>query len=915
MRSQLHWVPKASARFVLCLIPVTLAACGGGGDNGGNGVAPPPPNAPPTASAGASQTVLEGSMVTLSAVGSTDDDGNIALFAWTQTGGADVSLTGASSATATFTAVLTDDPVTLTFSVMVTDDDGATDEDTTTVTVNPSTPPTADAGSDQTVVEREEVLLSAAGSGDTGGSIEAYAWTQTGGPGVTLSAPDVAEPTFMAPIADSAIDLTFEVTVTNNAQASASDSVTVSVLPNQPPTLAVTYPCDGCRSWGDLLTVMGTASPGNDTPEVAVLDSVLVTVDAGAGPVPATLLAEGVWIAENVPVDTSSKTLDVTIDVTDQFGEAAQAALALEQRPTLSGGYIATDPSRADVVYLLETSNPRGRLIELQPAADEIAVIHQSDGQFTTHAVRVDPSGNRLLAATPGQGEIFGIDLTSGTVTVLSNTGIGSGPDLINPAAMALDGSTGRLIVADPDLEALIAVDLASGDRSIIADNDTVGTGSDLVEPRTVAIDDFLQRAYVAQTPAFFVYADLATGNRAPVFPLVAIPSLLSSIEYDAGRGTLVAWSSSTDDLVSVRANGGIVDLWSVPGTSGISTGNAPEARIDVMGDRYLVNDLSPNFFSGDLDALVAIDPTTGAREIVFQDTLGNGERLDDVRNVLLSPLGDITYVVSESSVVSIDLSGGHRTLVSGADRGAGAALANAVDLALDLENDRILVLDRGTGAGGLVVAIDLATGDRSPISGPATGTGSALPDATAIVLDSGNDRVLIADDTLDAIVGVDIATGNRAPFSEAADGAVPFVTPNGMELDVAGNRLIVADEGSGAAADIRIFSVDLATGARSVISDASGFGPPLTSARDVAAITGGNRLLVAAQDALMLIDGNTGERMVVSSNAVGSGESVANIAKIALDPVRSVVYGWSVNFEALFQFNMQTGDRMVVSK
>ena len=93
-----------------------------------------PPNQPPTADAGPDQTVASGASVTLNGNGSTDTDGTIASYAWTQTVGPNVSLTGANTATPSFTAP--PGPATLEFRLTVTDNDGATDSDTVVVNVN-----------------------------------------------------------------------------------------------------------------------------------------------------------------------------------------------------------------------------------------------------------------------------------------------------------------------------------------------------------------------------------------------------------------------------------------------------------------------------------------------------------------------------------------------------------------------------------------------------------------------------------------------------------------------------------------------------------------------------------------------------------------------------------------------------------
>ena len=116
--------------LTVVILILTLASCGGGGsegDDGGNTVTPPA-NQAPTANAGEDQTVNENSEVTLTGSGS-DSDGSISSYSWTQTSGTEVTLTGADSQTATFTAPEINGDETLSFEITVTDDDGATDKD------------------------------------------------------------------------------------------------------------------------------------------------------------------------------------------------------------------------------------------------------------------------------------------------------------------------------------------------------------------------------------------------------------------------------------------------------------------------------------------------------------------------------------------------------------------------------------------------------------------------------------------------------------------------------------------------------------------------------------------------------------------------------------------------------------------
>ncbi|MBN1907368.1 MAG: hypothetical protein JW927_19980, partial [Deltaproteobacteria bacterium] len=125
---------------------------------------------PPVADAGADQTKAEAQLVTLNGSASSDPDGSIVSYQWTQTGGTTVTLSSATAVNPTFTAPNVGQAgATLTFSLKVTDPQGLYSTDTVVINVTwVNVAPTANAGADQTKAEAQLVTLNGSGSDPDG---------------------------------------------------------------------------------------------------------------------------------------------------------------------------------------------------------------------------------------------------------------------------------------------------------------------------------------------------------------------------------------------------------------------------------------------------------------------------------------------------------------------------------------------------------------------------------------------------------------------------------------------------------------------------------------------------------------------------------------------------------------------------
>ena len=281
----------------------------------------------PLAVAGPDQVVLPNAAVTLDGTASHDFDGTIATFAWTQIAGTAVTLTGADTATPSFTAP--DPSGTLTFRLTVTDNDGKTGADTVDVIVN--RPPVAAAGDDITIPTDLPHTLDGTGSFDPDGVITGFQWTQIQGAPVQIQNAGTAVPTFIAPA--TAGVLVFRLTVTDQHGFTNSDTVTANVFLNLKPVARAGQ--DRIVRPGTSVTLDGTASndPDGTIASYAWTVTTCLTITG-----PCTLAVNGASTATpQFQAPASSAIIVLQLTVTDNVGATSTDTVQISaflQAPT-----------------------------------------------------------------------------------------------------------------------------------------------------------------------------------------------------------------------------------------------------------------------------------------------------------------------------------------------------------------------------------------------------------------------------------------------------------------------------------------------------------------------------------------------------------------------------------------------------
>ncbi|HSP79892.1 MAG TPA: M36 family metallopeptidase, partial [Myxococcaceae bacterium] len=134
--------------------------------------------------------------------------------------------------------------------------------------------PVAHAGTNQSVkegkllasgaLERTPITLDGSGSFDPDGQALSYIWTQVGGPAVTLSATDVARPTFVADVAWDSV-LSFQLVTSDGQESSLPKRVDVAVQNvNRLPKAVPQAPASVVERSTERVTLDGSSSTDED---------------------------------------------------------------------------------------------------------------------------------------------------------------------------------------------------------------------------------------------------------------------------------------------------------------------------------------------------------------------------------------------------------------------------------------------------------------------------------------------------------------------------------------------------------------------------------------------------------------------------------------------------------------------------
>ncbi|WP_237059798.1 hypothetical protein [Microbulbifer sediminum] len=441
-------------------------------------------------------------------------------------------------------------------------------------------------------------------------------------------------------------------------------------------------------------------------------------------------------------------------------------------------------------------SNPQ---ISIDEATGTIYVLEW----WASYVVAVDPAtgarthiggwkyadGTPPLDANPGFRVVGGrfffvtvdalleLDPSTSTVKELSGPNVGSGPELIRAAGLAVDLVQGRAYVGD-EYNRLLEINLATGDREVAS---TRLGGGELNR-----VFDWLRYGFA-----------------------------------DTGSSVLVNSCSTGHSFLIDKATGQRKQLGRIIRGQGPSPTYLKElAYNSVTGNLIAINDIYDEY-----SQLIAIHRDTGDRKFLSGSAAEPAPASDFLESVEVNPVDGAVFAVrwsytQPSAILALSPGQAVWEELTDGKAGSGPELGSFTAIAFDSRRNTLLATGFVVDQGGCLLRVDPTSGDREILTCSASyGTEGYWGHVSDLVVDSANDRAYLAN-AEGGILAIDLETGGKQLLSGDGVGAGPdFIELGQMALDSATGFLLVEnyigknpDTGK---SDVVLVEVDLMTGDR----------------------------------------------------------------------------------------------------
>lgn len=565
--------------------------------------------------------------------GASTKGSDIVKLVWTRTEGPSVAISTSDTTTGKFhfTAPETgsEASVKLVFELAITDASGQTSKDTVAITVNRvNRAPVANAGADIATEGGSQVTLNGSASTDADGAIAKYTWVQVAGENVVLNDAAAASASFAAPAVLTEADLEFQLTVEDSDGATATDRVIVRLTPKDAPQATLHFPPATGAYSGPIISAFGV---------VKTVDSSLasVTVDAGSGPVAATVNPDNSWRVDNLALPVGGDQITLSVEVTDSLGRKGRTGAKLK---TSTKGEIGSGPAWRDTLGVgLDSLHDKAYVLAVGPLLSDVKLFSidlftgkrsESISSFTDESQGInasalvsmvyDPKSQRVYAGTAPSdlsipSQILSIDVTTGARSLVSDISKGTGVALQYPSSIRVAGN--KLYVSDNKANTILRVDTSSGNREVIASSGTSQYGIDA--PLLLASDasTSIDRLYMMPNALlnFVLALDLSTNP---------VTSSILTNSSNLSQGPSIGPQPSAMVLDKKGGRLFVIDssnrLYSINLTDGKRTEMFKlewfESKMDFDAERNVLL-VTQGFTSG----LWIVDPATGHKVVLSQ--------------------------------------------------------------------------------------------------------------------------------------------------------------------------------------------------------------------------------------------------------------------------------------------------------
>ncbi|WP_299011620.1 hypothetical protein [uncultured Shewanella sp.] len=233
-----------------------------------------------------------------------------------------------------------------------------------------------------------------------------------------------------------------------------------------------------------------------------------------------------------------------------------------------------------------------------------------------------------------------------------------------------------------------------------------------------------------------------------------------------------------------------------------------------------------------------------------------------------------------------------------------GPELISPLNMLVDSDQNRLLVADAGLKA---ILAIDLTTGDRSIISDESRGVGEELFSLSDLVFDKDKTGLYVSTSTINSgkIFHIDLATGNRTIIKDAYHEEEIQGTMMSLGYDLKNERLYFSKVEPGNISDYSLNSGEI----RVITENRIGDGIRINRFIDYG-IDNNGKIISIGSPLLFSIDIYNGKR----SQIIIDNSELHYPKKIVVDSARQTAYVYDSRFDRIYSIDLILGKEVLIS-